>query len=168
MLVLLDDNGAETARQELDLNDGWAFAAMQERDGTLFVLARDMFGGDTPELRAFDAKTLTALETQTLPSGTLGLGLDENGTFLLTDSDALLSFDLTTGKVQTIGTLAGARRKDERKPCLSDEKRLCALFSKRRSGLSCLMEGKHNEREKGSDTGHCGRLPGLVRIYAAV
>ncbi len=102
MLVLLDDTGAETARQELDLNDGWAFAAMQERDGTLFVLTQEMFGGDAPELRAFDAKSLTPLEVQTLPSGTLGLGLDENGTFLLTDSDALLSFDLTTGKVQPI------------------------------------------------------------------
>lgn len=102
MLVLLDDNGAETARQELNSNDGWAFAAMQKVDGTLFVLTRDMFGGDAPELRAFNAKTLTALEVQTLPSGTLGLGLDENGTFLLTDSDALLSFDLTTGKMQTI------------------------------------------------------------------
>lgn len=102
MLVLLDDNGAETARQELDLNDGWAFAAMQERDGTLFVLTQEMFGGDAPELRAFDAKSLTPLEVQTLPSGTLGLGLDENGTFLLTDSNALLSFDLTTGKVQPI------------------------------------------------------------------
>ena len=88
MLVLLDDNGAETARQELNSNDGWAFAAMQKVDGTLFVLTRDMFGGDAPELRAFNAKTLTAL--------------DENGTFLLTDSDALLSFDLTTGKMQTI------------------------------------------------------------------
>ena len=102
MLVLLDERGAETTRQELNSNDGWAFAAMQKVDGTLFVLAQDMFGGDASELRAFDAKTLTALEVQTLPSGTLGLGLDENGTFLLTDSDALLSFDLTTGKVQTI------------------------------------------------------------------
>ena len=45
MLVLLDDNGAETARQELNSNDGWAFAAMQKVDGTLFVLTRDMFGG---------------------------------------------------------------------------------------------------------------------------
>ena len=102
MLVLLDDNGAETARQTIDMNDGWAFASMVESDGTLFVLTRDMFGGDAPELRAFNAKTLTALEVQALPSGTLGLGLDENGTFLLTDSNALLSFDLTTGKVQTI------------------------------------------------------------------
>lgn len=102
MLVLLDERGAETTRQELNSNDGWAFAAMQKVDGTLFVLTRDMFGGDAPELRAFNAKTLTALEVQTLPSGTLGLGLDENGTFLLTDSDALLSFDLTTGKVQPI------------------------------------------------------------------
>lgn len=102
MLVLLDERGAETTRQELNSNDGWAFASMVESDGTLFVLTRDMFGGDAPELRAFNAKTLTALEVQTLPSGTLGLGLDENGMFLLTDSDALLSFDLTTGKVQTI------------------------------------------------------------------
>ena len=102
MLVLLDERGAETTRQELNSNDGWAFAAMQKVDGTLFVLTRDMFGGDAPELRAFNAKTLTALEVQTLPSGTLGLGMDENGTFLLTDSDALLSFDLTTGKVQPI------------------------------------------------------------------
>ena len=70
MLVWLDDSGAETARQELDPNDGWAFAAMQERDGILFVLTRDLFGGEAPELRAFDAKTLTPLEVQTLPLGT--------------------------------------------------------------------------------------------------
>ena len=88
MLVLLDDNGAETARQTIDTNDGWAFASMVESDGTLFILTRDMFGGDAPKLRAFDAKTLTALEAQTLPSGTLGLGLDEDGTFLLTDSSS--------------------------------------------------------------------------------
>ena len=66
-------NGAETARQTIDTNDGWAFASMVESDGTLFILTRDMFGGDAPKLRAFDAKTLTALEAQTLPSGTLGL-----------------------------------------------------------------------------------------------
>ena len=69
MLVLLSDSGAETARQAIDTNDGWAFAAMQERDGILFVLTRDLFGGEAPELRAFDAKTLTPLEAQTLPSG---------------------------------------------------------------------------------------------------
>ena len=28
MLVLPDDNGAETARQTIDMNDGWAFASM--------------------------------------------------------------------------------------------------------------------------------------------
>ena len=57
MLVLLDDNGAETARQTIDMNDGWAFAAMQEENGTLFVLAREMFHGEAPGLRAFDEKT---------------------------------------------------------------------------------------------------------------
>ena len=102
MLVLLDDSGAETARQELDSNDGWAFAAMQERDGMLFVLTRDMFRGEAPELRAFDEKTLTALEAQTLPSGSVGLGLDEDGDFLLTNSDALSSYDLASGKIQTL------------------------------------------------------------------
>ena len=104
MLVLLDDSGAETARQELDSNDGWAFAAMQERDGMLFVLTRDMFRGEAPELRAFDAKTLTPLEAQTLPSGTVGLGLGEDGTFLLTNSDGLSSYDLASGTVQTIAS----------------------------------------------------------------
>ena len=102
MLVLLDDSGAETARQELDSNDGWAFAAMQERDGMLFVLTRDMFRGEAPELRAFDEKTLTALEAQTLPSGSVGLGLDEDGDFLLTNSEALSSYDLASGKIQTL------------------------------------------------------------------
>ena len=104
MLVWLDDSGAETARQELDPNDGWAFAAMQERDGILFVLTRDLFRGEAPELRAFDAKTLTPLEAQTLPSGTAGLGLGEDGTFLLTNSDGLSSYDLASGKVQTIAS----------------------------------------------------------------
>lgn len=104
MLVWLDDSGAETARQELDPNDGWAFAAMQERDGILFVLTRDLFGGEAPELRAFDAKTLTPLEAQTLPSGTVGLGLGEDGTFLLTNSDGLSGYDLASGKVQTIAS----------------------------------------------------------------
>ena len=104
MLVWLDDSGAETARQELDPNDGWAFAAMQERDGILFVLTRDLFGGEAPELRAFDAKTLTPLEAQTLPSGTVGLGLGEDGTFLLTNSDGLSSYDLASGTVQTIAS----------------------------------------------------------------
>ena len=102
MLVLLDDTGAETARQTIDTNDGWAFAAMQEDSGTLFVLTREMFHGEAPELRAFDEETLTALEAQTLPLGTVGLGLGEDGTFLLTDSDALSSCDLASGKVQTI------------------------------------------------------------------
>ncbi len=116
MLVLLDDTGAETARQTIDTNDGWAFAAMQALDGTLFVLTREMFGGEAPELRAFAAKTLTALEAQALPPGTAGLGLDEDGGFLLTDSDALSSFDLASGKVQTIalwrelGAAAGAEQ----------------------------------------------------------
>lgn len=104
MLVWLDDSGAETARQELDPNDGWAFAAMQERDGILFVLTRDLFGGEAPELRAFDAKTLTPLEAQTLPSGTAGLGPGEDGTFLLTNSDGLSGYDLASGKVQTIAS----------------------------------------------------------------
>ena len=116
MLVLLDDTGAEMARQTIDTNDGWAFAAMQALDGTLFVLTREMFGGEAPELRAFAAKTLTALEAQALPPGTAGLGLDEDGGFLLTDSDALSSFDLASGKVQTIalwrelGAAAGAEQ----------------------------------------------------------
>ena len=104
MLVWLDDSGAETARQELEPNDGWAFAAMQERDGILFVLTRDLFRGEAPELRAFDAKTLTPLEVQTLPLGTAGLGLGEDGTFLLTNSDGLSSYDLASGTVQTIAS----------------------------------------------------------------
>lgn len=104
MLVWLDDSGAETARQELDPNDGWAFAAMQERDGILFVLTRDLFRGEAPELRAFDAKTLTPLEVQTLPLGTAGLGPGEDGTFLLTNSDGLSGYDLASGKVQTIAS----------------------------------------------------------------
>ena len=104
MLVWLDDSGAETARQELDPNDGWAFAAMQERDGILFVLTRDLFRGEAPELRAFDAKTLTPLEGQTLPLGTAGLGLGEDGTFLLTNSDGLSSYELASGTVQTIAS----------------------------------------------------------------
>lgn len=104
MLVLLSDSGAETARQAIDTNDGWAFAAMQERDGILFVLTRDLFGGEAPELRAFDAKTLTPLEAQTLPLGTAGLGLGEDGTFLLTNSDGLSSYDLASGTVQTIAS----------------------------------------------------------------
>ena len=104
MLVWRDDSGAETARQELDPNDGWAFAAMQERDGILFVLTRDLFRGEAPELRAFDAKTLTPLEVQTLPLGTAGLGPGEDGTFLLTNSDGLSGYDLASGKVQTIAS----------------------------------------------------------------
>lgn len=104
MLVLLSDSGAETARQAIDTNDGWAFAAMQERDGILFVLTRDLFGGEAPELRAFDAKTLTPLEVQTLPLGTAGLGPGEDGTFLLTNSDGLSSYDLASGTVQTIAS----------------------------------------------------------------
>ena len=104
MLVWLDDSGAETVRQELDPNDGWAFAAMQERDGILFVLTRDLFRGEAPELRAFDAKTLTPLEAQTLPSGTVGLGPGEDETFLLTNSDGLSSYDLASGTVQTIAS----------------------------------------------------------------
>lgn len=104
MLVLLSDSGAETARQAIDTNDGWAFAAMQERDGILFVLTRDLFRGEAPELRAFDAKTLTPLEVQTLPSGTVGLGLGEDGTFLLTNSDGLSGYDLASGKVQSIAS----------------------------------------------------------------
>ena len=104
MLVLLSDSGAETARQAIDTNDGWAFAAMQERDGILFVLMRDLFGGEAPELRAFDAKTLTPLEAQTLPLGTAGLGLGEDGTFLLMNSDGLSSYDLASGTVQTIAS----------------------------------------------------------------
>lgn len=104
MLVLLSDSGAETARQAIDTNDGWAFAAMQERDGILFALTRDLFGGEAPELRAFDAKTLTPLEAQTLPLGTAGLGLGEDGTFLLTNSDGLSSYDLASGTVQTIAS----------------------------------------------------------------
>lgn len=102
MLVLLDERGAETTRQELNSNDGWAFAAMQKVDGTLFVLTRAMFHGEVPELRAFDANALTPLEVQTLPSDAAGLGLDEDGQFLLTDSERLSRFDLTTGKVQPI------------------------------------------------------------------
>ena len=104
MLVLLSDTGAETARQTIDTNDGWAFAAMQEENGTLFVLARELFQGEAPELRAFDEKTLTPLESQTLPAGAVGLGLDEDGAFLLTDSDALSSYDVSTGEVQTIAS----------------------------------------------------------------
>ena len=104
MLVLLDKNGAEMARQELDLNDGWAFAAMQESDGTLFALTREMFRGEAPELRAFDEKTLTALEAQTLPSGAAGLGLREDGTFLLTNSEGLLEYDPASGETQKISS----------------------------------------------------------------
>ena len=104
MLVLLSDTGTETARQTIDTNDGWAFAAMQERDGTLFVLTREMFQGEAPEVRAFDEKSLTPLETQTLPAGAVGLGPGEDGTFLLADSDGLSSIELATGKVQTIAS----------------------------------------------------------------
>lgn len=128
MLVWLDDSGAETARQELDPNDGWAFAAMQERDGILFVLTRDLFRGEAPELRAFDAKTLTPLEAQTLPSGTVGLGFGEDGTFLPDEQRWAIKLRPCVWNGADDCFLAGARRAGGRGANLPDRRRLRAVF----------------------------------------
>lgn len=80
LLIRLDEAGAETSRQSLDAKDGWSFAAIQEADGVLYVLTRNFYGEELPELRKFAPDTLSALEADTCTSEVIGLGLCADGT----------------------------------------------------------------------------------------
>ena len=62
-------NGKITAK------DGWSFAAIQEADGVLYVLTRNFYSEELPELRKFAPDTLSALEADTCTSEVIGLAL---------------------------------------------------------------------------------------------
>ena len=100
-LILLDEQGAELARQTVDPNaDGWLFAAMQRQGDTLLVLTRNVLGGADSELRQFDAQTLAPLGEEAVSRETTGLGLALDGGVLLCDDMGLCTMDMQTGQTQ--------------------------------------------------------------------
>lgn len=100
-LILLDEQGAELARQTVDPNaDGWLFAAMQRQGDTLLVLTRNVLGGADSELRQFDAQTLAPLGEEAVSRETTGLGLALDGGVLLCDDTGLCTMDMQTGQTQ--------------------------------------------------------------------
>lgn len=102
LLVRLDETGAETARQSLDAKDGWSFAAMQETDGVLYALTRNLYGIELPELRKFTPDTLSALESDVCTSEITGLGLRADGRLLMGNSEELFAYDTGSGETETL------------------------------------------------------------------
>lgn len=85
VLLLLDKDGAELARQSAEMDGGWSYQAMALSGGALCVLTRcsDLYGEQTlPELRRFDPETLTALEALSCAADVTGLGLNTDGRLL--------------------------------------------------------------------------------------
>ena len=102
-LILLDEQGAELARQTVDPNaSGWLFAAMQRQEDTLLVLTRNILEGAYSQLRQFDAQTLAPLTEEPVSRGTTGLGLALDGGVLLCDDTGLSEMDAQTGETQAL------------------------------------------------------------------
>ena len=102
LLVCLDETGAETARQSPDTKEGWRFGGMQETDGVLYVLTRNFYGTELPELRKFAPDTLSALEAETCTSKITGFGLCADGRLLLGNSETLFAYDTGSGEAETL------------------------------------------------------------------
>ena len=104
-LILLDEQGAELARQTGNPNaDGWLFAAMQRQEDTILVLTRNIFEDTDPRVRKFDAQTLTPLAEEPVSRGTTGFGLTPDGGMLLCDDAGLSEMDARTGEAQTVAS----------------------------------------------------------------
>lgn len=102
LLIRLDEAGAETSRQSLDAKDGWSFAAIQEADGVLYVLTRNFYGEELPELRKFAPDTLSALEADTCTSEVIGLGLCADGRLLMGNREELFAYDTGSGETEPL------------------------------------------------------------------
>ena len=98
LLVKIDETGAETARQTAGIEDGWVFEAMQELDGTLFVLTQCIFGGALPELCRFDAAALTPQDAIQDETAITGLGRCGDGRLLLGSKDAVFAYTPESGE----------------------------------------------------------------------
>ena len=102
LLIRLDEAGAETSRQSLDAKDGWSFAAIQEADGALYVLTRNFYSEELPELRKFAPDTLSALEADTCTSEVIGLGLCADGRLLMGNREELFAYDTGSGETEPL------------------------------------------------------------------
>lgn len=102
LLVRLDEVGTETARQSLEAQDGWSFMAMQETDGVLYALARNIYGTELPELRSFTPDQLAPLESESCAPEAGGLGLYPDGRLLLADQETVFAQDPGSGKTETL------------------------------------------------------------------
>ena len=102
LLIRLDEAGAETSRQSLDAKDGWSFAAIQEAAGALYVLTRNIYGEELPELRKFAPDTLSALEADTCTSEVIGLGLCADGRLLMGNREELFAYDTGSGETEPL------------------------------------------------------------------
>ena len=102
LLICLDEAGAETSRQSLDAKDGWSFAAIQEADGVLYVLTRNFYSEELPELRKFAPDTLSALEADTCTSEVIGLGLCADGRLLMGNREELFAYDTGSGETEPL------------------------------------------------------------------
>ena len=102
LLIRLDEAGAEMSRQSLDAKDGWSFAAIQEADGVLYVLTRNFYGEELPELRKYAPDTLSALEADTCTSEVIGLGLCADGRLLMGNREELFAYDTGSGETEPL------------------------------------------------------------------
>ena len=102
LLVRLDETGAETARQSMDVEDGWSFAGMQAADGVLYALTHNFYGEELPELRKFSPDTLSALEAEACTSKITGLGLCTDGRLLMGNSEEIFAYDTGSGEAETL------------------------------------------------------------------
>ncbi len=101
-LVLLDADGRELAREEVDPDEGWRFSSVQESGGALYVLTRNFFDASEPELRQFDGKTLAPLKSSPLDKKTLGLGRALGGGLLLENEEEICAYDPESLKAETV------------------------------------------------------------------
>ena len=103
-LVRVDERGAVTAQNNCDHSDGRYFTALAEVDGCLFLLAPTAFAGgsDLDELRQLDPVTLEMQPVLLERTGLCGMGTDEAGHIVLSDSSGLFRYDPATGAEETI------------------------------------------------------------------
>lgn len=131
LLIRLDEAGAETSRQSLDAKDGWSFAAIQEADGALYVLTRNIYGEELPELRKFAPDTLSALEADTCTSEVTGLACARTGRLLMGTREELFAYDTGSGETEPLCPLAGAWGERARRAAVGTGRRISALFAGR-------------------------------------
>ena len=75
---------------------------MQETDGVLYALTRNLYGIELPELRKFTPDTLSALESDVCTSEITGLGLRADGRLLMGNSEELFAYDTGSGETETL------------------------------------------------------------------